>query len=182
MSILSPRRIHLQRYMSSNNLNYLIAILSRRCSTFVLCSGLAWKGVLRRPECGQMGPALGHREMLCKKASEVFGCGRLIGPKLIRSFCSLEGLCNVLEQRVWIVLLSVQTAYDFSHWFLFSLGYNVFGYYWIPNFLTEFGEISGFLNFFTSIIFSLILLPQIFIFIALFKINSFKSCIGIGIG
>ncbi|MEC7183543.1 MAG: apolipoprotein N-acyltransferase [Bdellovibrionota bacterium] len=68
-------------------------------------------------------------------------------------------------------------SYDFSHWFLFSLGYNLIGYYWIPNFLTEFGEISGFLNFFTSIIFSLILLPQVFIFIALFKIKFLKKMI-----
>ncbi len=70
-----------------------------------------------------------------------------------------------------------QKSYDFSHWFLFSLGYNLFGYYWIPNFLTEFGEISGFLNFFTSVIFSLILLPQVFIFIAFFKINFFKKMV-----
>ena len=68
-------------------------------------------------------------------------------------------------------------SYDFSHWFLFSLGYNLIGYYWIPNFLTEFGEISGFLNFFTSIIFSFILLPQVFIFIALFKIKFLKKMI-----
>ncbi len=68
-------------------------------------------------------------------------------------------------------------SFDFSHWFLFSLGYNLFGYYWIPNFLTEFGEISGFLNFFTSIIFSIILLPQILIFVFLFKINFIKKMI-----
>ncbi len=58
---------------------------------------------------------------------------------------------------------------DLLCWIFLSFGYNAFGYYWIPNFLNEFGEITGPLNFFTYLIFSFILLPHILIFILLLK-------------
>lgn len=48
---------------------------------------------------------------------------------------------------------------------LFSFGYCISGYYWIPYTINEFGEIPFPINWMLGIFFSLIIAPQIFVFI-----------------
>lgn len=51
---------------------------------------------------------------------------------------------------------------------LYSLGFYSFGYYWIPSLLKEFGDIYPPFNYILGLIFSFILLPQVYIY-AIFK-------------
>lgn len=68
---------------------------------------------------------------------------------------------------------------DLKHVLLFSCGFNLAGFYWIPYTLNEFGEIPVPLNYFLGLFFSLIILPQLYAIIAakyfLQKFDYFKK-------
>ena len=53
---------------------------------------------------------------------------------------------------------------------LFSLGFSLMGYHWIPYTLKEFGGITPPFNYALGILFSLIVLPQYLVFVLLYKI------------
>lgn len=55
---------------------------------------------------------------------------------------------------------------------VYCIGYNLIGYYWIPETLKSFGEIAFPINYLLGMIFSLIILPQFYIL--LFLVNSKK--------
>lgn len=60
----------------------------------------------------------------------------------------------------------------------FSISYCLLGYYWIPYTLTEFGEVPFPFNYTLGVLFSLIIVPQFWVFIfghKLFKKFNFKS-------
>ncbi|OUR98583.1 apolipoprotein N-acyltransferase [Halobacteriovorax marinus] len=64
------------------------------------------------------------------------------------------------EQSVWREIFSVLA---------FSAGYNLLGYYWIPETLKVFGSISFPLNWFLGFFFSLIISPHLIIFVLLHR-------------
>jgi apolipoprotein N-acyltransferase len=64
----------------------------------------------------------------------------------------------------------VSLRHDFLLLILFSLGYNLLGYYWIPETLREFGRIFFPFNYLLGTVFSLVILPHYLLFILLVKI------------
>ncbi len=97
-----------------------------------------------------------------------FPLGTIIGMSLL--LYSLAFTKNeMLERSIWRDLLSVLS---------FSIGYNLLGYYWIPETLKVFGDIPFPLNWGLGLFFSLIICPHLIIFVLghrLYKKFSVKS-------
>ncbi|WP_372651822.1 apolipoprotein N-acyltransferase [Halobacteriovorax sp.] len=97
-----------------------------------------------------------------------FPLGTIIGMSLL--LYSLAFTKNeMLERSIWLDLLSVLS---------FSIGYNILGYYWIPETLRVFGDIPFPFNWTLGLFFSLIICPHLIIFVLghrLYKRFSIKS-------
>lgn len=97
-----------------------------------------------------------------------FPLGTIIGMALLlysMSFTKKE----MSERSLWLDIVSVLS---------FSVGYNILGYYWIPETLKVFGEIPFPINWLIGICFSLIICPHLILFTLghrLYKRFSVKS-------
>lgn len=72
---------------------------------------------------------------------------------------------------LWVFLSRPKLSHQLISLAFFSLGHFTFGFYWIPYTIHEFGQIPFPINYLLGIIFSLMLLPYFYLFIALLKIG-----------